>query len=190
MGKYITHKGRRFQRRRISRPIFERARQSAKRKSALRSPFREGKPTKDVKIVPLSEKHIADLARIQEQIFSQPWSEEAFRRLLTQEYYHYLVAEADDRAVGFAGFCDSFGEGEIDMVCVDRAYQRQGIANALLYELFALGARLGVTAYTLEVRVSNEPAIRLYEKHGFRGEGVRPGFYDKPKEDALIMWKR
>ena len=48
----------------------------------------------------------------------------------------------------------------------------------------------GMGACTLEVRVSNRPAIRLYESLGFKGEGVRPGFYDKPKEDALIMWKR
>ena len=50
--------------------------------------------------------------------------------------------------------------------------------------------RMGIGDCTLEVRVSNLPAIRLYESLGFKGEGVRPDFYDKPREDALIMWKR
>ena len=51
-------------------------------------------------------------------------------------------------------------------------------------------AESGITAYTLEVRVSNAPAIRLYEKFGFVSEGIRPGFYEKPTEDAMIMWRR
>ncbi|MBP5282740.1 MAG: ribosomal protein S18-alanine N-acetyltransferase [Lachnospiraceae bacterium] len=119
-----------------------------------------------------------------------PWSEKAFADLLTHDYCHYLVAEKDGEPVGFAGMTVSCGEGEIDKVMVAPSCQRQGIADALLTALFELGKEIGVTAYTLEVRVSNEPAIRLYEKHGFRSEGVRPRFYEKPTEDALIMWKR
>jgi hydroxylamine reductase (hybrid-cluster protein) len=60
----------------------------------------------------------------------------------------------------------------------------------MLEELLRLGAERGITAYTLEVRVSNAPAIRLYEKFGFVSEGIRPGFYEKPTEDAMIMWRR
>ena len=92
--------------------------------------------------------------------------------------------------VGFAGMTLLGDEGDIDKVMVDPAHQRQGIADALLSALFTQGDQLGATAYTLEVRVSNEPAIRLYQKHGFESAGVRPRFYEKPAEDALIMWKR
>ena len=146
--------------------------------------------TDQVLIVELGEKHVPALTRIEERLFSLPWSEKAFLELLRHEYCHYLVAECGGEAVGFAGMTTSFGEGEIDKVMVDPEFQRQGIADALLEALFKWGKTLGVTAYTLEVRVSNEPAIRLYEKHGFQSEGVRPRFYEKPTEDALIMWKR
>ena len=81
-------------------------------------------------------------------------------------------------------------EGDIDKVVVDEKLRGQGIADKLMLELFAKGTARGVEAYTLEVRVGNIPAIRLYEKHGFVSEGVRPKFYEAPVEDALIMWKR
>lgn len=146
--------------------------------------------TDRILIVELSGKHVPALAKMEERLFSVPWSEKSFQELLRHDYCHYLVAERDGKVAGFAGMTTSFGEGEIDKVMVDPEYQRQGIADALLAALFEMGERLGVTAYTLEVRVSNEPAIRLYEKHGFVNEGVRPRFYEKPTEDAMIMWKR
>lgn len=146
--------------------------------------------TADYQIVPLRKEHAAQLARMEKELFSQPWSEKAFEELLTRDYFHYLVAEQGGKAIGFAGMTTSFDEGEIDKVMVDPAWQRRGVADSLLNALFDAGEGLGISAYTLEVRVSNEPAIRLYEKHGFCGEGVRPRFYEKPTEDALIMWKR
>lgn len=144
----------------------------------------------DIVITKFAEKHIHKLAEIEAKLFSQPWSEKSFADLLAHDYCHYLVAEKDGEAIGFIGMTVSFGEGEIDKVMVDPDDQRQGVADALMDALFQLGEGLGVQAYTLEVRVSNAPAIRLYEKHGFLSEGVRPGFYEKPKEDALILWKR
>lgn len=142
------------------------------------------------KIVPFSEKHVQALAKMEAQLFSQPWSEKTFRELLAHDYCHYLVAEREGEPVGFAGMTVSFGEGEIDKVMVDPSWQRHGVADALMKALFELGESIGTSEFTLEVRVSNEPAIRLYEKHGFRSEGVRPRFYEKPTEDALIMWRR
>jgi ribosomal-protein-alanine N-acetyltransferase len=67
--------------------------------------------------------------------------------------------------------------------------RRQGIASGLLERLFDLTGGDGRRGYTLEVRVSNEGAIRLYERLGFRGRGVRRGYYTDNREDALIMWK-
>ena len=63
-------------------------------------------------------------------------------------------------------------------------------AEAMLRELIARGEAAGVEAFTLEVRVSNAAAIHIYEKEGFRSVGIRPGFYEKPREDAMIMWRR
>lgn len=146
--------------------------------------------TDGYKIMPLAEVHVGRLAKMEAEIFTDAWSENAFRTLLTHDYCHYLVAEAGGKVVGFAGMTVIAGEGDVDKVMVAPEHRRRGLAEEMLRELFALGGCLGVEAYTLEVRVGNEPAIRLYEKMGFRGEGVRPGFYEKPKEDALIMWKR
>ena len=96
----------------------------------------------------------------------------------------------DDRVVGFAGFADICKEGNIDNVVVAKEYRRQGIARRLLQELIASGEDICVQTFTLEVRVSNQSAISLYESMGFVSEGIRPGFYDQPKEDAMIMWLR
>ncbi|MBR6909829.1 MAG: ribosomal protein S18-alanine N-acetyltransferase [Lachnospiraceae bacterium] len=138
----------------------------------------------------LKESDILTLARIERESFSHPWSEESFRELLSIDYARYLVAEADGKVVGSAGMRVVYGEGDIDNVVVDTGYRGNGIAGALISELIALGESEGVKEFTLEVRVSNAPAIRVYEKAGFKAEGVRPGFYEDPKEDALIMWRR
>lgn len=161
-------------------------------KTSMEKARSESAPMKNdsIKIVLLAKEHVPRLAEMERELFSLPWSERAFQELLTHEYCHYLVALKDGVPVGFAGMTVLADEGDVDKVMVDPAFQRSGVADRLLGELFRLGDALGVTAYTLEVRVSNVPAIRLYEKHGFQGEGVRPGFYEKPAEDALIMWRR
>ena len=81
-------------------------------------------------------------------------------------------------------------EGDIDKVMVAEPFRGRGIGKALVEELLREGACRGAEAFTLEVRKSNLAAIRLYEQAGFVAEGVRPRFYEKPTEDALIMWRR
>ena len=82
------------------------------------------------------------------------------------------------------------GEGDIDNVAVLPEFRNRGIASALIEGLLQAGRDKGVEEFTLEVRVGNAPAIRVYEKAGFVSEGIRPGFYEDPKEDANIMWIR
>ena len=82
------------------------------------------------------------------------------------------------------------GEGNITNVVIAPEARNQGIGTAMLRHLMAEGNREGLTAYTLEVRVSNVAAIHVYEKLGFESAGIRPGFYEKPVEDAIIYWKR
>lgn len=110
--------------------------------------------------------------------------------LLIRDYCCYVVAEVDGKVVGCCGFTNSFGEGNIDNVVVDAAYRGLGIAQEMLRKVLAIGEAQGVEAFTLEVRVSNETAIHVYEKLGFKSEGIRPRFYEKPVEDAMIMWRR
>ena len=122
--------------------------------------------------------------------FSRPWSLNAFRDVLTREHSVYLVAEQDGKVVGHCGVTNIVGEGEITNVAVIPEYRNQGLGQQLLETLISEGQKIGIKDFTLEVRAGNTSAIHLYEKAGFISEGVRPGFYEAPKEDALIMWKR
>lgn len=138
----------------------------------------------------LQEKDIESLSRIEAESFSMPWSPQDFRDLLTRDYCTYLVAELEGQVVGSCGMTTICNEGNIDNVVVAEQFRGCGIAGRLLQELIALGEQEGVQAFTLEVRVSNAAAIHVYEKLGFVSEGIRPGFYEKPTEDAMIMWRR
>ncbi len=144
----------------------------------------------EITVRELKEEDISELARIEAESFSVPWSVQDFKDLLSRSYCHYLVAVADGRVAGCCGFTNACGVANVDNVVVAPGYRGQGIAQQLLKALIDAGEAEQVEAFTLEVRVSNRPAIHIYEKFGFVSEGIRPGFYEKPMEDANIMWKR
>ena len=130
------------------------------------------------------------ISRLEEETFSMPWSADSFLEMISKEDARYYVAEEDGRLLGGCGVLMIAGEGNITNVAIAPETRNRGIGTALLRHLMAEGDREGLTAYTLEVRVSNAAAIHVYEKLGFVSAGVRPGFYEKPVEDALIFWKR
>ncbi|MCI8987783.1 MAG: ribosomal protein S18-alanine N-acetyltransferase [Lachnospiraceae bacterium] len=130
------------------------------------------------------------ISRLEEETFSMPWSADSFLEMISKEDARYYVAEEDGRLLGGCGVLMIAGEGNITNVAIAPEARNRGIGTALLRHLMAEGDREGLTAYTLEVRVSNAAAIHVYEKLGFVSAGVRPGFYEKPVEDALIFWKR
>lgn len=145
----------------------------------------------------MQEEDLEEVTALEASCFSRPWRYQDFAAVLTDPHRSYLVAGADavpgirDRILGGCMLTDIAGEGEITNVAVLEKYRRDHIASALLQRLFELGrSRYGITAFTLEVRSRNIAARRLYEKHGFVQEGIRPGFYDRPKDDAIILWKR
>ena len=151
----------------------------------------EAAGSSEIKIVPLAERHIPELAGLEAEVFTDPWSEKSFRDLLKHSYCRYLVAEdAKGHPVGFAGMTISFDEADIDKVMVAPKMRRRGIADRLLEKVMEQGKECGVQSFTLEVRRGNQPAIALYQKNGFVSEGIRPNFYSNPREDAVIMWKR
>lgn len=150
---------------------------------------------KEVKIRRMEVSDIGPLANIEKQCFSRPWSEREFGHLVEQTDALYLVADVTfesglRKIVGTAGMRIIGTEGDIDNVAVLPEFRNLGIAGKLLDGLLDMGRQKGVTEFTLEVRVGNEYAIKLYEKAGFVSEGIRPGFYVDPKEDANIMWIR
>lgn len=138
----------------------------------------------------MKEHDVQEAARLEAENFSEPWSERAFLETLQCDYAYYYVAEWEKRIVGICGLRNIAGEGEITNVVTDGNYRRRGIAEALLQSVLKDGADMGIEAFTLEVRATNQPAISLYEKYGFESAGARKNFYSNPTEDALIMWKR
>ncbi len=120
-----------------------------------------------------------------------PWSKNAFYNEIVENADRtlYLIAEKDQTVIGYMGVWKILDEGHITNVAVDPDYRRQHIAEKIIEEMIKRTSEEGITSWTLEVRADNEPAIRLYEKTGFREEGVRPGYYEYDGTDALIMWK-
>ncbi len=154
-----------------------------------------GQNVKELKIRKMGVSDIGPLAYIENQCFSRPWSAKEFGHLMDESDALYLVAEAVDekgsrKIVGTAGMRIIGAEGDIDNVAVLPEYRNLGIAGKLMNELLNTAREAGAEEFTLEVRVSNAPAIKVYERAGFVSEGIRPGFYEDPKEDANIMWIR
>ena len=136
---------------------------------------------------------IDEAYRLERENFFDPWTKEMLSDCVGRETRAYLVAESAGEKgvlVGMAGVENILGEGMITNVSVDRAHRRKGVGKALMEELIKRGRSLGITDFTLECRVSNEAARSLYESFGFVNEGIRPGFYRHPNEDAAIYWKR
>ncbi|MBE5853527.1 MAG: ribosomal-protein-alanine N-acetyltransferase [Lachnospiraceae bacterium] len=143
-------------------------------------------------IRPMELRDVEAVVEIEKICFTMPWSEKSYRDTLANGNALYLVAETEDtkEIVGMCGVFKMIDEGDISNVAVHPDYRRKKIAKQMMEELLIRGEKFGIGAFTLEVRAGNKAAIKLYENLGFRTEGVRKRFYDKPVEDALIMWKR
>ena len=131
------------------------------------------------------------IEEIERTSYPTPWSRSMFAGELAKPSSICLGAvEAErDELVGYLIISRYVDAWHVMNIAVDPGYQRRGIATMLMEELFDVTSTDDRRGYTLEVRVSNAGAIRLYERLGFRGRGVRRGYYTDNREDALIMWK-
>ncbi len=145
-------------------------------------------PPPGIAIVPMHPDHLDSLADLESLAFSTPWSYDALAEELQNPLAVFLVAEDVDAesAVGYLGMHHILDEGFIANLAVHPAYRRQGIARSLLREAQEYAEAHDLARLTLEVRASNVPANALYEGMVFTRDGIRPGFYDSPKEDAAI----
>lgn len=134
--------------------------------------------------------HVAAVAELEKICFVDPWSEQSVASELKNALALWLVALDGERLMGYIGSQAVLGEADMMNVAVDPAYRRQGVAEALVTALAERLAEKGNESLTLEVRVSNTPAIGLYEKLGFAQVGLRKNYYRHPKEDALILRKQ
>lgn len=137
----------------------------------------------------MDARHVPAVARLERECFSDPWSENSLAGELTNPLSTWLVAMDGELLAGYIGSQAVLGEADMMNLAVAPEYRRRGVGEALTAALVkALQARQ-VMALTLEVRVSNTPAIALYEKMGFAQVGRRSRYYEKPREDALILRK-
>lgn len=142
-----------------------------------------------IQLIPMDNRHVAQVAALEKQCFSDPWSESSVASELSNPLSAWLVAMDGDALAGYVGSQSVMGESDMMNIAVDAHYRRQGIAQALVEALVAQLKEKGNHSLTLEVRISNQPAIALYEKLGFEQVGKRPNYYRNPKEDALILRK-
>ena len=138
----------------------------------------------------MQQEDLQKVSDLENACFSMPWLYHDFETALQKDYYIFIVAEENGEIIGQAGLIQSLDEADLTNVAVATAYRNQKIASQMLEYLLQLGFAKGIRAFTLEVRESNTAALALYEKFGFVKEGIRKDFYDKPKENAVIMWKR
>ncbi len=141
-------------------------------------------------IRPMKEEDAEEVSRLEERVFSMPWRKKDFLEMIERDNMSCLVAELDGEIVGQAGIREIAGDIELTNVAIAEEHRRKGFGRKLLRAAIEEGKRLGGTQFTLEVRKGNEAAVRLYESEGFKSEGVRKDFYEKPREDALVMWLR
>ncbi len=143
-----------------------------------------------IKIEKMREEHIKDIAALEKECFSQPWSEGSLREELHKDNSNFLVALTEDAlVVGYIGFNFVLDEGYITNIAVAPKFRRCGIAQNLLNKIIAFAQSQRLSFISLEVRASNAAAISLYEKFGFKEAGLRRNFYTLPQENAVIMTK-
>ena len=146
----------------------------------------------DCFIRPLSsEADIDDILRIESISFTNPWTREMYLSELEHRdvSFFYIARDAVGEAIGFCSCWLVLDEVHINNLAVLPEHRRSGVASALIEHVLKEGEGRGARRATLEVRRSNEPARKLYEKFGFSVTAVRRGYYTRPDEDALILWR-
>lgn len=168
----------------------------------------------------MKREDLEQVTALEAACFSIPWKYRDFEETLTNKNRFYFVADTkiemcpsvkeqfstydnnsnilmanmnltESNIIGGCMLTNISGEGDISNVAVYEKYRKHNIATSILKAVIAFGmTHFDIKAFTLEVRSQNAPAIRLYQKLGFVTEGIRRNFYDKPKDDALIMWRR
>jgi len=142
-----------------------------------------------IEIRPLGLSDLNSIDAIEQRAYRTPWSRSMFASELAKASSICLGAWEGDHLVGYIVNSRYVDAWHVMNVAVDPNFQRRGIATQLLERVFELTDGDDRRGYTLEVRVSNTDAIRLYEKLGFGSRGVRRGYYTDNREDALIMWR-
>ena len=156
---------------------------------AFPSDTREMVATFPIVIEDMTAEDIPAVQLVENASFPVPWPANAFKHELTQnKNAHYIVAREGDRIIAYAGLWLALDEAHITTFAVIPERRRRKIGERMLVRLFDMATDLRAEWLTLEVRASNFPAQRLYEKYGFHAAGIRRRYYSDNNEDAIIMW--
>ena len=137
----------------------------------------------------MRRRHLRGVMAIERQVYARPWSPNLFVAEMTETSNRcYLVARADKVVVGYGGLICYGDEAHVTNIAVDPQNHRLGVGTRLMLELVTEAIAMGGHAVSLEVRVTNWGAQRLYGRFGFRPVGIRRNYYQELHEDALIMW--
>ena len=139
------------------------------------------------KIKKMTSSHIEEIAKLEKECFSVPWSEDGLKTELDNNFARFFVAFSGGKIAGYIGSHNILGEVYITNVAVFPEFRRKGVGNELVVFLVNQMKSENAEFITLEVRESNLNAISLYEKCGFQRVGQRKDFYEKPKENAILM---
>ena len=146
------------------------------------------RPPVALRIEPMTLDDLRAVHAIERASFTVPWPDDAYRsELTTNRLASYVVARAADLVVGFGGLWVMVDEAHVTTFAVHPRWRRRGVGEWLLLGLLDIAVARRAREATLEVRLSNMPARRLYEKYGFKPVGIRPRYYSDNGEDALIM---
>lgn len=144
----------------------------------------------EITISNMTKNDIEDVIKIEAEAYGKHhWAKSSFYDEMSNNLAKYYTAKtAEGELVGYAGTWHIIDEGHITTIAVKKEFLRNHIGEAIIYKIIEDCYKNGVKYLTLEVRVSNTAAIKLYEKYGFQSLGTRKGYYQDNNEDALIMW--
>lgn len=138
----------------------------------------------------MTEETVSKVQALASDLFSVPWSEQSLREEIDNPHCIFRLAlDFDKKLIGYYGIYTMYENADIARIGVDASYRRRGIGSVLLKDAEQKAKEAGCEKMQLEVRASNEAARAFYEKHGFKQDGLRPNYYDKPTEDAVLYSK-
>ncbi len=135
----------------------------------------------------MTEADIEAIVRLEADTFSDAWTVKGITETFQGNQSMITVAEEEGRVIGYCILYYVLDEGEIARIAVEKEMRKKGVGDGLLADAISYCEKMGLTRILLDVRESNENARRFYEKHGFLTDGIRKGFYEDPKEDAVLM---
>jgi ribosomal-protein-alanine N-acetyltransferase len=143
----------------------------------------------ELEITRMRRRHLKGVMAIERRVYPRPWSPNLFLAEMNEPRDRlYLVAREGRDVIGYGGLIATAEEGHVTNIAVDPDHHRRKVGTRLLYELIQGAVAMGANTVSLEVRVTNWGAQRMYGRFGFRPVGVRKNYYQETNEDAVIMW--